>query len=60
MQDHPTTWHVDYRNRGSEQIVRLSATEEAIESACRLIEDGCEVHGSGEGPLIDCIGKDRV
>jgi hypothetical protein len=60
MKDRPMTWHVQYRDRTGEQIVRLSAPEEAIEIACQLIDDGYEVHGIGEGPLTDSIGKDRI
>jgi hypothetical protein len=34
--------------------------EEAIEAACRLIDDGHEVYGIGTGPLTDTIGMDEI
>jgi hypothetical protein len=32
----------------------------AIEAACRLIDDGCDVYGIGTGPLTDTIERDRI
>jgi hypothetical protein len=53
-------WHVQFRNHAGEQIVRRSTPEGAIEVACQLIDDGCDVHGIGVGPLTDSIGRDRI
>jgi hypothetical protein len=39
------TWHVQYREGGTDHLVRYPTPEEAIESACRLIDKGCDVYG---------------
>jgi hypothetical protein len=53
-------WHVQYRKDTVEHIVRHPSTEEAIEAACRLIDDGCDVYGIGTGPLTDSIEKHEI
>ena len=54
-------WHVQYRN-GSRMghILRRPTPELAIEAACRLIDEGCDVYGIGTGPLTDSIGRDEI
>ncbi len=37
-----------------------SSPEQAIESACGLIDDGCDVYGIGTGRLTDSIGKEHI
>ena len=54
------TWHVQYRNDTVDHIVRYPNPEQAIEAACRLIDDGCDVYGIGTGPLTDSITKDQI
>ena len=54
------TWHVQYRRDTVEHIVRHPSPEEAIEAACRLIDDGCDVFGIGTGPLTDSIERDHI
>ena len=49
------TWHVRYRNHAGDHVVRHSTPEEAIETACRLIDDGYDVYGIGTGSLADSI-----
>ncbi len=34
--------------------------EAAIESACRLIDDGCDVFGIGTGGLADSIEREEI
>jgi hypothetical protein len=53
-------WHVQYREGAAERIARYSSPEQAIESACRLIDHGCDVYGVGTGPLTDSIGRDEI
>ena len=43
-----------------DHIVRHATPELAIEAACRLIDDGCDVYGIGTGPLTDSIAKDQI
>jgi hypothetical protein len=53
-------WHVQYREDGTDRLVRHSSPERAIEAACRLIDDGREVFGIGTGPLTDSVGKAQI
>jgi len=58
---HPLmAWFVQYEHAGTDHIVREKTPELAIETACRLIDDGCDVFGIGTGPLTDSIGKDQI
>jgi hypothetical protein len=54
------TWHVQYRRDAAEHIARHPSPEAAIESACGLIDDGCDVYGIGTGPLTDTIARDEI
>jgi hypothetical protein len=54
------TWHVQYRNKAGDHIVERPGPELAIEAACRLIDDGCDVYGIGTGPLTDSIDKEQI
>jgi hypothetical protein len=54
------TWHVQYRRDAVDQIAWLPSPEEAIETACRLIDDGYDVYGIGTGPLTDSIARDEI
>jgi hypothetical protein len=38
----------------------MRTPEQAIETACRLLDGGCEVYGIGTGPLTDSIDKDQI
>ena len=56
----PMTWHVQYRKEGSDRIVRTLTPEAAIETACRLIDEGSDVFGIGTGPLTDTIARNEI
>ena len=53
-------WHVQYRKDAAARIARHPSPEEAIEAACRLIDDGCDVYGIGTGPLTDSIDREQI
>jgi hypothetical protein len=53
-------WHVQYWDSTGDHIVRKPSPEEAIEAACLLIDDGCDVYGIGTGPLTDSIARDEI
>lgn len=53
-------WHVQYRKDGTQQVVRHPTPEEAIDDACKLIDNGYDVFGIGTGPLTDSIAKDEI
>jgi len=54
------TWHVQYRDDAVHHIVHHPSPEQAIDAACRLIDDGCCVYGIGTGPLTDSIGRAEI
>ncbi|HVC59386.1 MAG TPA: hypothetical protein VND19_03340 [Acetobacteraceae bacterium] len=54
------TWHVQYQNHAVDHVERHPSPELAIEAACRLIDDGCDVYGIGTGSLTDSIARDQV
>jgi hypothetical protein len=53
-------WHVQYRRGTIDHSVMHPSPEAAIETACRLIDDGCDVYGIGTGPLTDSIGPGEI
>jgi hypothetical protein len=54
------TWHIQYRKDGTDHIERHPSPERAIEAACRLIDDGCDVYGVGTVSLTDSIERDQI
>jgi hypothetical protein len=60
MSVYAMTWHVQYKDEAGDHIVRHSSPEDAIEFACRRIDDGCDVYGIGTGPLTDSVEKDLI
>jgi hypothetical protein len=54
------TWHVQYHKGATDHIERHPSPERAIEAACRLIDEGCDVYGVGTGPLTDSIDRDQI
>jgi hypothetical protein len=67
------SWTGTYRRRGSPFSCRLHGEPDflaegefermavwAIEAACRLMDDGCDVYGVGTGPLTDSIEKEQI
>jgi hypothetical protein len=53
-------WHVRYRMNEAEHIGWFATPEQAIETACGLIDDGCNVFGIGSGSLDDSISKEQI
>jgi len=53
-------WHVQYRIGGRDHLLTQPTPELAIESACRLIDDGADVYGIGTGPLRDSIAREQI
>ena len=54
------TWHIQYLRDGVDHLAWHPSPEQAIEHACRLIDDGCDVYGIGTGPLTDSIDRDQI
>jgi hypothetical protein len=53
-------WFVQYIKSGMSQLVRMETPEQAIETACALLDEGCEVSGLGMGPLANSIDQDQI
>jgi len=53
-------WHVQYRRGAMHHVAMHPSPERAIEAACGLIDDGCDVYGIGTGPLSDSIARDEI
>jgi hypothetical protein len=53
-------WHVQYKKNEAEHVEWFATPEEAIEAACGLIDEGCDVFGIGAGSLDDSIAKDQI
>lgn len=54
------TWHVQYREGEIEHLSSHSSPEKAIETACRLIDGGCDVYGIGTGALANSISREQI
>ena len=54
------TWHVQYRQDAADRLATFPTPEEAIEAACRLIDDGHDVRGIGLGSPDVSITKDAI
>ena len=53
-------WLVQYRKDGTDHVERHPTPEDAIETACQLIDEGSDVYGIGAGSLSDSIGRDEI
>jgi hypothetical protein len=54
------TWHVQYRQNDTDHLVRFPTPEAAIEAACGLIDEHCDVFGIGTGLLDDSITREQI
>ena len=53
-------WFVQYKQLGTDQLVQTATPEQAIKTACHLLDDGCDVYGTGTGPLTNSIEKEQI
>jgi hypothetical protein len=51
---------VRYRKDAVDHFDGHPSPEHAIEAACHLIDDGCDVYGIDTGPLNVSIGQDMI
>jgi len=54
------TWRVQYRKDATDHLVRYPTPEEAIEAACLLIDEGCDVYRMGTVQFTTSIGRDEI
>jgi hypothetical protein len=53
-------WHVRFRFDGADHVTRHPNERAAVEAACRLMHDGCEVNGIGPDARGYTIGKAQM
>jgi len=53
-------WHVQYQENEAKHVAWFANPEAAIEAACDLMDDGCDVYGIGSGSLENSITKDCI
>ena len=56
----PQEWYVQYRRDKAERVEWFATSELAIETACVLIDEGCDVYGIGVGSLDDAVPKEYI
>jgi hypothetical protein len=54
------SWNVRYRKDAMDHFDGHPSPEQAIEAACHLIDDGCDVYGIDTESLTDPIGRDMI
>jgi hypothetical protein len=58
--DHFMQWVVQYKQAATDRTTQAVTPEDAIRTACQLLDDGFEVCGIGTGSLTHIIGKDEI
>ena len=54
------TWNIRYSRDGEDHLGAYSSAEAAIEGACVLIDQACDVHGIWTGDLAEAIGPAQI
>ena len=58
--DPPAMWHVQFRFDGLEHVVWQENPEDAVETACLMVDAGVDVFGIGIGALADAADREYV
>jgi hypothetical protein len=53
-------WTVQYKQAGVDRTVDAVNPDDAVRTACQLMDDGYEVCGIGTGALTHMIGKEEI
>jgi hypothetical protein len=53
-------WHVQFSRINVDHVEMHPTPEAAIESACLLMDQGCDVYGIGTGALTDSIERNQI
>jgi hypothetical protein len=53
-------WHVQYSRDMVDHVEMHPTPEAAIEAACLLMDQGCDVYGIGTGSLTDSIERNNI
>ena len=54
------TWDIRYNPDGEDHLESHSDAETAIEAACVLIDQDCDVHGIWTGDLAETLGPAQI
>jgi hypothetical protein len=54
------TWDIRYDRDAEDHLESHPTAESAIEAACVLIDQGCEVHGIWTGHLTELIDREQI
>jgi hypothetical protein len=62
MRHHPLnmTWDIRYNRAGSDHLEAHPTAESAIEAACNLIDQGCDVYGIWTGQLTEAVDREQI
>jgi hypothetical protein len=53
-------WHVQYRDGATDYVAPHPSPERAIDTACLLIDHGCDVYAIGTEAFTETIGRDEI
>jgi hypothetical protein len=53
-------WHVQHIRYGLDQLDWYLSPEQAVEAACRLIDDGHDVYALGAASLMESISRNEI
>jgi hypothetical protein len=54
------TWDIRFSRDDLDHLESYPTAESAIEAACLLIDQGCEVHGIWTGQLTEAIDREQI
>jgi hypothetical protein len=54
------TWDIRYSRDGEDHLESYPDAETAIEAACVLIDQDCDVHGIWTGDLAEAVGPAQI
>jgi hypothetical protein len=55
-----TSWHVQYRKAAANHVEWYPDSAQAVEAACRLLDEGCDVYAMGMELTDATIGRDEI
>jgi len=54
------TWDIRYNSDGLDHLQSHPTAENAIEAACSLLDQGCDVYGVWTGDLAESIDREQI
>jgi hypothetical protein len=53
-------WFIQYRSGETDNVARHNSLDGAIESACKLLDDGCDVFSIGYQTIDNAVSKQDI